>query len=286
MQLRRTSLVLAIFFVITCSCGAQDLNIRICNKGEVPVYVAMASVGGLLNKIKIDGWYKIEPKATWGCPLFYRGTTRRTYYFAFAQVDDKGRKGIVTYNPSRSDDGHSAELIFFPVLKEGSFEKEGYRSEMQHAGLGEKLIPFSWSVQRSGDYDRNYDMSIQLKPSALDPVSMYLSDDEKPSTVGAEKKETPKEPKKEEIIPDTNYPISKNKLARKCFDYHRPLKDDVDPAVLAYWSNCVADNIIVSTELTNRNKNDLQEKGFGIISTNIKKGPEIMGKIYNSCKLY
>lgn len=289
-------LVVILLSLTTISSFSQlgDLNIDICNKGDIPVYVAMAKIGGIWNDIEIEGWVKVEARS-YGCATFHRGSTSWNYYFAFAIKDKNGKLGIAGYRPSRNDNGHKQSSYYFAASND-KFKKKGNAESLQRTGKSEILVPFTWGIEYPKGFSLdNYNFTIRIEPSDTDPIIAYF-DDKKNVEV---KREVVKEPNKQgtdagkkeaapssvekENIPDTKHIINRDKLARKCFDHHNETSE-LDPAELAAWSNCVADKIISSTELTNRDKNDLQQNGFGANLINIKGGSQIMNKIYESCK--
>jgi hypothetical protein len=160
---------------------AARLYIRICNRGDVPVYVAMGSDGGTMHSKTIEGWRIVEPgNGTWGsasnsCGAFLLGSTLRNYYFAFLIRDGSGRKGMVAFQPDWPTGAHSKLNYRFCVNPSDTFKRTGSTGELQTCGPNEVSVPFTWGISTPyGSTNEDGDETLVIRPRATSPIAVYV----------------------------------------------------------------------------------------------------------------
>ena len=184
--------VLALLCVWSVPAEAGRMGVRICNRGDIPVWVAMGFERGLLHDISIEGWRRVDPgNGLWGaasssCELFYDGHSSDNYHLAFMIKGKNGVKGVVPYQPE-SDVGSHSKIDFWYCVNPDGFKKKGSHDELRACQPNEKRAPFSWNVSaRFMNQNDNYDVMVTLRPHETDkmavafgaPGTPQLTDDE------------------------------------------------------------------------------------------------------------
>lgn len=179
--------LISLLLLLVQEASAGDLEICIKNRGDIPVRVAMMEDGAsLLGYGKsVEGWWEIKPSG-WRNPLFRRVRSGPTYYLAFAIQDDNGRWGAVNYQPGRNTDfvfKSNKRFVVDKTFKE--FKKKAHSaSELNQPGGNFISIPFSWGVADFYSYsdDGTIQINIDINPSRIDPITVYLDGNPRSST--------------------------------------------------------------------------------------------------------
>ena len=165
-------LVLGILLAGTVPASAADVYLRVCNKGDIPLYVAVVEVGGWLNPQNLYSWYEIEPGNTTmfgGCPTFFFGNPIKSYYYlAFGIRKPDGSFGIVKYTPQRAE---GMGDIRYCLSREPQ-KKSGSESELMTCRGSEKLVPFyvGWRIYQYAELS----LSLTVEPHIQDKIEVYL----------------------------------------------------------------------------------------------------------------
>jgi len=162
---------------------AADAEIRLCNDGEVPIYVASAEETWTWFKVdvvELQGWQVVEPGErdtffglpTATCPLVYSEPLSRrgeNHWLAFAIRDEDGRLGAVYY-PTAQQSTPPPRYC----LEARDFRKDGSPSEMQQCGDGETLVRFSVGLRILSSESGKATLRYTVSPKASDAIEAYL----------------------------------------------------------------------------------------------------------------
>ena len=183
---RFLAIVVGIFTPFITNTAFSQLNVRICNYGEVPIYLAVVKNSGSPGGTDYSaGWAKLEPRKTifkaWDtCELLDSGAIFNTYYLAFAIKDPGGRLGLVNYTPKKYSYTHHKVNRPFCVEPDPTrvYKREGKLSNLDDCREGEIKIPFIWEVKVIGaSLGEEQDAYIELNPRKTDKISVYLEDE-------------------------------------------------------------------------------------------------------------
>jgi hypothetical protein len=154
------------------------LHIRICNRGDVPVSVALATDKGLIHDIEVSGWERIDPgnglfgAATNSCPVTFSVDDYGSYALAFAIRRADGRKGIIELSGESSGAVQDIQWNLC-VDPKNRFKRRGGRTEMQNCRANEVLVPFSKQVRiRNPSSARNFDVTLLVRPTSSSTLAV------------------------------------------------------------------------------------------------------------------
>lgn len=173
--MNRTDFISCLCILATALClpspsFAGDIDIRIRNRGDTSIHVAVARVGGILDSTQVWGWYTINP-SSWLEPVIYTGDSAYTYYLAFAVENQQGDFGYISYFPSNYGSISRANRPY--AVKATSFKRVGRDSDLRKAPPGYTLVPFTTEID-TGSYG-DHDVAIEVRPSYQSKLDIVLS---------------------------------------------------------------------------------------------------------------
>lgn len=169
---RRRSAVLILFallLVLPGGASADDVYIRICNRGDVGVWMAAGTDRGLWGGLHVNGWWEYKPgnkNIVGGCTAVLVDEGNGVF-LAFMVLDTDGELVPILLPPSGDGDLEPTGMSACLDLDKTRQVIEWDETNSSECPKSETLIPFS-AYLNAFDYASNkqYDVTYTVRPSA------------------------------------------------------------------------------------------------------------------------